>query len=81
MTKCQISYLPIASQNASEEVKQAADIISRFDLEVREDEMSTTLRGELSDILKAIDAVYTGMDSADKQFRLNVDLLSSKAYS
>ena len=81
MTTCQISYLPLGSQDAYEEVDQATDIISRFDLETEVHDMSTTVKGDFEEILKMIDSLYREMENGQKQFRLDIDLLNSKAYS
>ncbi len=81
MTTCQISYLPIGARNTNEEVNQAIDIISRFDLETEVSDMSTTVKGEFSEIINMIDNLYREMENEHKEFRLDIDLLSSKAYS
>ena len=81
MITCQVSYLPLSADDIYHEVSDATDIISRFDLEMEVNPLSTTIKGDLDEILKMVDSLYREMENKDKEFRLQIDLLSSKAYS
>ena len=81
MTICQITYLPFFTTNVYEEVDEAIAFIEEYDLEVRVGDLSTTVKGDREKVLAMLSGLYKKMDDREKQFRLHVELLSSKDYS
>lgn len=80
MTVCRITYLPFFTNDVYEEVDAVIAFIKKYDLEVKVDELSTTIKGNREEVLSMITDLYRTMDG-EKQFRLHIELLSSKEYS
>lgn len=81
MTVCQITYLPFFTENVHEEVDEAIAFIEQHDLKVKVGDLSTTVKGDREEVLAMLAELYKKMDDRKKQFRLHVELLSSKDYS
>ncbi|MDX1671330.1 MAG: YkoF family thiamine/hydroxymethylpyrimidine-binding protein [Balneolaceae bacterium] len=74
---CELSYLPLATEQYKEDVEGMIDLIKQYDLESEVGELSTTVKGDRDEIMDMIDEVYQTMDDRGKNFRLHVELLSS----
>lgn len=81
MTTCQITYLPFFTEDVYDEVDKAIAFIEEYDLRVEVGDLSTTLKGDREEVLHMITELYKFMDDRKKQFRLHIELLSSKEYS
>ena len=81
MTICQITYLPFFTNDVYEEVDEAIDLIKQYDFEVTVGDLSTTVKGDRQEVLDMLTELYKVMDDRKKQFRLHIELLSSKDYS
>lgn len=74
---CQLSYLPLETENYQEEVDAIIDQINQYEVETEVSKLSTTVKGDRDEIMKMIDDIYQRMDSRDKVFRFHVELLST----
>lgn len=59
---CEVSFLPIVSENYSNDVKMVLDIIENSGLEFDAGEMSTLIRGSSEKIFALLSQIYNSLD-------------------
>ncbi len=62
MTTCQVSFLPIESQNYKEDVTKVLSLIEKSGLDFQTGEMSTTIKGERDRIWALAKEIFEEMD-------------------
>ena len=62
MITCQVSFLPIESQNYKEDVTRVLSMIEKSGLDFQTGDMSTTLRGERDRIWALAQEIFEGMN-------------------
>lgn len=62
VASCEISFIPIISENYISDVKKVIEIIKSYDLEYDVGILSTTIRGNKAKILNLIRNIYNTMD-------------------
>lgn len=70
---CEISFIPIATDDYEADVNKALDIIKSFDLEITVGLMSTTCRGKKELIFEMIEKIFDEMYGQSK-FTMDVKL-------
>ena len=73
VASCQISFIPIMSENHIDEVNKVIDIIKSYELEYKVGILSTTIRGNKERIFKMIKEIYDTMDDISK-FTIDVKI-------
>jgi uncharacterized protein YqgV (UPF0045/DUF77 family) len=79
--KCQLTYLPLATDNVKEQVEEVIDFIDGYDLDYKVGELSTLVEGDQKEVLDMVGDIYSTQNDNGQQFRLHVELLSSNNYS
>lgn len=79
--KCQLTYLPFATEEVADEVYEIVNFLEGYDVEYHTGDLSTLVEGERKEVMGMVTDLYTEMDDAGKHFRLHVELLSSNGYS
>ncbi len=62
MITCQVSFLPIESQNYKEDVIRVLSMIEKSGLDFQTGEMSTTIRGERDRVWALAKEIFEEMD-------------------
>jgi uncharacterized protein YqgV (UPF0045/DUF77 family) len=62
IASCQISFLPVVTDNYIEDINKVLELIKSTKLECEVGTMSTTVRGDKTRILEMITKVYDNMD-------------------
>lgn len=79
--KCQLTYLPLATDEVDEQVEEVIDFIDGYDLDYNVGELSTLVEGAHEEVLDLVGDIYSTQNDNGHQFRLHVELLSSNNYS
>lgn len=79
--KCQLTYLPLATDNVKEQVEEVIDFIDGYDIDYNVGELSTLVEGDQDEILNMVGDIYSTQNDNGQRFRLHVELLSSNDYS
>lgn len=62
IASCQISFIPINSNNYIEDINLVLDLIKNSELEYNTNILSTTIRGDKNKIFKLIEYIYDTLD-------------------
>ncbi len=79
--KCQLTYLPFATDKVTEQIDNVIDFIDGYDLDYKVGELSTLVEGDREEVFDLIGDIYSTQNDNGHQFRLHVELLSSNNYS
>lgn len=79
--KCQLTYLPMNTENIADQVEDVIDFIDGYDIEYNVGELSTYVEGDRQEVFDLVNDIYTTQNNNGNQFRLHVELLSSNNYS
>lgn len=66
IVSCEISFIPIQSENYIEDVEKVLDIIKSYDLEYSIGVMSTTVRGKKNILINLISDICDNMEDKCK---------------
>ena len=75
-TIAQISYIPLASHNPTEQVQELLEHIAQYEVEIEVGFLSTTIIGDTDLVFSVIRDIYDSMSLEEDQFRLHLQLLS-----
>ncbi len=75
-TIAQLTFIPLATHNPTEIVRELLEHIAQFDLQIEVGYLSTTIIGDTDTVFHAIRDIYQSMTLEQERFRLHVELLS-----
>jgi uncharacterized protein YqgV (UPF0045/DUF77 family) len=75
-TIAQLTFIPLATHNPTEIVRELLEHIAQFDLQIEVGYLSTTIIGDTDTVFHAIRDIYNSMTLEQERFRLHVELLS-----
>lgn len=75
-TIAQLTFIPLATHNPTEIVRELLEHIAQFDLKIEVGYLSTTIIGDTDTVFHAIRDIYNSMTLEQERFRLHVELLS-----
>ena len=81
MIAAQISYYPLKSMDINDEVDEVLNIIQKYDLGVKTNEMSTIVAGETAKIHQLLQEITESMQSREQEFVMNVTFSTSCSWN
>ncbi len=75
-TIAQLTFIPLASHNPTDEVRELIEHVAQYDVKVEIGYLSTTVIGETDVIFSMIREVYDTMSLDKGRFRFHVEFLS-----
>lgn len=78
---CQITYIPLFTEDVIDEVQAFIDHFEEYEVEVEVNDVSSVIKGEKSEVFRLIEDSYDRVDESGRKFRLHVELLNTNGYS
>lgn len=75
-TIAQLTYIPLATHNPTEQVQELIEHLAQYDLQIEIGYLSSTVIGETEVVFDMIKEVYETMALERERFRFHVELLS-----
>jgi uncharacterized protein YqgV (UPF0045/DUF77 family) len=72
----QFTFIPLQTENPDEHIDRLLEMAAQNDVEMEVNDLSTTIRGDYSDILDLIREIYETMAMEGVKFRFHVEMLS-----
>lgn len=81
MVTCQLTYLPLFTEEVIAEVDRVIAFLDDYDVDYTVGALSTTLTGEREEVFRLLEDLYRSRDMEDRRFRIHIELLNSNDYS
>ncbi|MGM0586952.1 MAG: YkoF family thiamine/hydroxymethylpyrimidine-binding protein [Bacteroidota bacterium] len=72
----QFTFIPLYTENPEEKIDRLLEMAAQNDVEMEVNDLSTTVRGDYSDILDLMREIYETMAMEGVKFRFHVEMLS-----
>lgn len=79
ITTAQFTYIPLRSAEPRESIDYLLEMVAQHNVEVDVNYLSTSVRGETSEVFELIKEMYETMTIEGEEFRFHVELLSPVA--